>query len=270
MQPTLDWMRKAYDEANEKYFNGRLGDCNFDTHRSATNTLGFFNMRPQGKLMANRYSRQMSLNGKEIDRDNFFELAKPFISLNLNYESSEEAWFNTMVHEMCHYYTYQDGRAPKQGHGPEFRRIAELVDYRSNGEMKIGKVDRTGLHVMNAEVKQKRDDARAKRQSTAITNARVLLGKDKTGRYSLCIPQTERIRNMVFGSWKHYVYACREEIWESNDETLKSYLLTHGYQKARTEIPATYTIHAGCSLLNNLNMESVDEFIRRFFDKIWG
>ena len=82
----------------------------------------------------------MFINGWEriyIDRNNFAELCHPTIELNGNYSGTEHGFLETLVHEMCHYYTEMDGYCPRQGHGFEFRNIGSIVTSRSNGMFTI-------------------------------------------------------------------------------------------------------------------------------------
>lgn len=58
-----------------------------------------------------------------INSKNFVELCEPCIELNANYSWTEEDMLATLAHEMCHYYTYMNGIAPKQGHGSEYRNV---------------------------------------------------------------------------------------------------------------------------------------------------
>ena len=144
--PTIGWMKEKYDEMNETLFSGVLGECNFGiftTGRgSQGRTLGRFTIKSR-EVRVNRYTRRMYIPGwfdedKEyINRENFYELCKPLIELNGNYSGTEKGFTATLVHEMCHYQTYMDGFAPKQGHGVEFREIASVVSSMSNGMFSV-------------------------------------------------------------------------------------------------------------------------------------
>ena len=135
-KPTTEWMSYNYDILNDDLFNGVLGKCNFVVKNSGTRRLGWFKLdNPNLRY----YPRNMRLfihdypYDKIIRYDNFYSLANPEIGLNSSYIATENGWLGTLVHEMCHYYTYMHGIVPKQGHGIEFRRIAETVSSRSNG-----------------------------------------------------------------------------------------------------------------------------------------
>jgi len=138
--PDASWMAQKYDEMNAMLFNGKLGACEFGiftTGRgSGGGVLGWFEMRG-ANLKADRYNRRMfaaTFAGKEyITKYNFVEVCKPKIELNGNYRGTEHGFLCTLVHEMCHYYTYMNGWAPTQAHGREFRDIGMVVASRSNG-----------------------------------------------------------------------------------------------------------------------------------------
>ena len=144
-KPTIEWMKKWYDKLNAELFNGKLQQCNFNIFTNGSgsngNTLGFFILDGRN-LKASRSTGRLYYideygNKIPITYNNFTTYCVPTIKLNGNYSGTESAWINTLVHEMCHYYTYMNGYAPKQSHGIEFRQIAELVSIRSNGRILI-------------------------------------------------------------------------------------------------------------------------------------
>ena len=138
--PTVDWIADKYFELNEWLFNGRLGNCLFEiytTGEGMETSLGHFRFTGRG-VKYNKRTRQMYYytgygEKEKIDADNFALYTKPMIGLNGNYKRTEYMWLNTLVHEMCHYYTYMGGRKPVQAHGIDFRQIASIVGIRSNG-----------------------------------------------------------------------------------------------------------------------------------------
>lgn len=141
---TIEWMKRKYDEMNTKLFDGKLGDCYFELPKTGKgwkgNKLGYFYLNNTG-LKFNRNDRHiyfLAHNGatKEyINKDNFYTLCHPTICLNGNLVTTEKSSLSTLVHEMCHYYTYRNGYVPAQGHGVEFKRIANIVTSRANGEI---------------------------------------------------------------------------------------------------------------------------------------
>lgn len=144
-RPTTEWMAKKYQEMNQWLFGGELMGCDFEVFTRGQgmegNTLGWFCLCGQN-LEVDRYSGHIYQKIDEdnkvyVDRSNFVEICKPKIKLNGNYYGTEQAFLGTLVHEMCHYYTYMDGRSPRQGHGREFKYIGFVVSSRSNGMFNI-------------------------------------------------------------------------------------------------------------------------------------
>jgi hypothetical protein len=141
-RPTVEWMSRRYSEANEKLFGGALGKCDFEVFttgrgsRGATNgwfkLTGGFSVTNGGGLI-----KHTPLGLSTINHDNFYLLAKPRIELNGNKRGSEWAFMVTLVHEMCHYYTYMNGTKPARGHGKEFHSIADKVTKLSGGQIEV-------------------------------------------------------------------------------------------------------------------------------------
>ena len=145
---TVEWMAENYKKANEELFDGMLGECYFEAQPTRPNNLGNFRMNVQsGELAYNKGDRRMFKklpsyniwnNDKiYINRNNFFEYCKPTIRMNTMYTGIESSLYNTLVHEMCHYYTYMNGRIPVQAHGKEFREVANYVAYKSGGAISV-------------------------------------------------------------------------------------------------------------------------------------
>ena len=137
---TTDWMAKEYDRMNQALFDGKLGGCKFEIFTSGRGsqgrTLGHFYMDRQG-LKFKRNTRQIFVydwNGREkfVTYETFIDICHPTIGLNGNYKWTYKGALSTLVHEMCHYYTYMRGYAPTRGHGPEFYSIARQVSAKSN------------------------------------------------------------------------------------------------------------------------------------------
>ena len=134
-RPTVEWMAKRYAEANNKLFGGVLGKCDFKVFTTGRGCRGgvngWFRLSGENILVSPANYRLIS-NGIKLDSDNFVELGKPRIELNGNKRGSEWAFMVTLVHEMCHYYTYCNGFRPVRTHGREFnaisKKIAQLTD----------------------------------------------------------------------------------------------------------------------------------------------
>ncbi len=147
---TPQWLENKYNEFNQMYFDNQLGGCYFGIFTtgkgSKGHTLGHFFMNvPKGNLKRERYTNKIYYINPQnpydkkhyVNKDNFFTLTNPTIELNGNYRWTEQGAEDTLIHEMCHYYTYMNGYAPTQGHGVEFRSIAAKVSNESNGRFTI-------------------------------------------------------------------------------------------------------------------------------------
>lgn len=171
-KPTVSWMEEKYNKFNETLFLNSLGDCIFSVKPIGDKAYGRFQLTAPD-LYIERYSNRLFINNpyeianKYVNSENFFQKAQPMIILNGNYLATEEAWENTLVHEMCHYYTYKDGRVPKQGHGPEFRRIADRVAMYSDGRFSIQRLA-TAEESVNYELGQNEVDRLEKKFSNII------------------------------------------------------------------------------------------------------
>ena len=167
--PTIEWMRRRYYEMNDILFKGELGECDFKIFTtgkgSQGRTLGWFGM--QAPVKVRRRHRRMFVETHYpyydeiiIDSNNFAAVCRPQIQLNGNYTGTEYGFLATLVHEMCHYYTYMRGWAPTQAHGREFRTIGEIVSYRSNDLFTIQRLataeDMSHLD-LNDEMKEKKE-----------------------------------------------------------------------------------------------------------------
>ena len=146
-KPTVEWMTKRYDEANQKLFNGKLGKCDFAIFTTGRGCRGGINgwfkitgnnirVSPSMRLVKDSMNYLTAIT-TSINYENFYELARPRIELNGNKSGSEWAFMVTLVHEMCHYYTYCEGRKPVRGHGREFNQIARVVTERSDGQIEV-------------------------------------------------------------------------------------------------------------------------------------
>lgn len=139
-RPTVEWMSQKYGEMNQALFNGSLGECHFKIFTTGRGSegrrLGCFKM-DAGGLKYDRYSRRLfreiNYDRKYVDYNNFYAMCNPTILLNGNYTGTEYGFLSTLVHEMCHYYTYMRGYVPGKAHGPEFYHIGDTVSLRSDG-----------------------------------------------------------------------------------------------------------------------------------------
>ena len=179
--PTVDWIAEKYFELNEWLFNGKLGNCLFEVYTSGKGmerSLGHFRFTGTGVKYDKRTRRMYWVdpvyhNSLEvhINAANFVKYTKPMIGLNGNYKRTEHMWLNTLVHEMCHYYTYMNGQVPVQAHGTEFRQIGQIVGIRSNGVFDIKRLcDAENIGELDGEIAAKRQarDDKKKNNMTAL------------------------------------------------------------------------------------------------------
>lgn len=175
MKPTTEWMTKWYDIMNQRLFNGELGACilrPFTTGKGSNGrTLGWFKITASN-IKVDRSTRRIFKSDyysrQYVDRSSFPSICKPCIELNANYSAPEDSWLNTLVHEMCHYYTYMYGYAPKQGHGPEFREIGAIVSSKSNGLITIQRLasaEEMTHFDLDANIKQKNQERLDRKKS---------------------------------------------------------------------------------------------------------
>lgn len=257
---TRDWLYDKYNEMNQSLFSGRLGECDlgiFTTGKGANGrTLGWFSMKRNG-LMFNKTTRRLFIKGywgdKEyITRQNFYEAACPSITLNGNYTWSEKAALSTLVHEMCHYYTYMYGIAPKQAHGPEFREIAYIVSSKSNGiftVQRLASAEQMGEMQLDAAIQAKNDERKERKMSKTIP----MFIYYNDGKIGLTMANSQKVVDYIV----HYEYKNSStngaiKINICTDEKLKDFLVNDkGYKKTQTSY--RYWNITGKSWLNELD-----------------
>lgn len=134
MVPTKQWMQTKYNQFNQELFDGFLPPCRLMTKKLAPKHLGM-------------YSTNSVYPKEPVTRENIYDIARPTIYLTTAYSAPEEDWENTLIHEMCHYYTQFDkeGNARKidkenKGHGADFMNAAKMVSDRSGGKYTIQRI----------------------------------------------------------------------------------------------------------------------------------
>ena len=231
--PTVEWMAKMYAEMNKMLFNGELGACKFAIFTSGRGSqgsvLGWFKITSRG-IRVRRYSRRMyKSNGWDeidINRKNFVEMCQPQIELNGNYTGTEHGFLATLVHEMCHYYTYMNGYAPKQGHGREFKEIGYTVSSRSNGMFTIQRLA-TAEEMSELELNDEMKAKKAKRLANKKASVTAILVFTQTGKVKLTITSNQRLADMIESSEKER----GENVITTNDANVIEYLFNKGYRK---------------------------------------
>ena len=233
-KPTVEWMAQKYQEMNEQLFNGVLGDCNFNiftTGRgSQGGTLGWFKIGARG-IRADRYSRRMfkriGWDTEYIDKHNFANLCWPTIELNGNYSGTEHGFLATLVHEMCHYYTYMNGYCPKQGHGTEFKQIGFIVSSRSNGLFTIQRIA-TAEEMSELELNDEMKAKRAKRLANKKASVTAVIVFTQEGKVKLTMTSNQKLVNLITKTEED---ERNEKVVSTNDANIIDYLFSKGYRK---------------------------------------
>lgn len=231
--PTPQWMKEKYDELNASLFMGRLGECGFNvftTGRGAGGSvLGWFKITGYGVKIERRNGRMFRENywdREYINKNNFVDICKPVIELNGNYTGTEHGFMSTLLHEMCHYYTYMDGWAPKQAHGREFREIGYIVAARSQGMFtvqRIASAEQMSELELNDEMKAKKQQ-RLERKKASVS-AIVIYTKD--GHVELTISSNK----LLIGKIQKYAEDDNLKFYVSNDSDVIEFLFGKGYRK---------------------------------------
>lgn len=232
-KPNPQWMAEKYNEMNQLLFNGALGACDFAIFTSGRGSeggvLGWFKITARN-IRVDRYSRRMfanqGWNKAYIDKSNFVDLCRPRIELNGNYTGTEHSFLATLVHEMCHYYTYMHGYAPKQGHGREFKEIGYVVSQRSNGMFTIQRLA-SAEQMTEMELSDEMKAKRAKRLSNKKSSVTAILVFTKKGEVKLTISSNPSLINMISSSEKER----GENVVTTNDAEVIEYLFDKGYRK---------------------------------------
>lgn len=230
--PNVQWMSEKYDEMNAMLFNGRLGSCGFNIFTtgkgSGGRVLGWFKITGHGVKIDRRTRKMFSENfwdREYINKDNFVDLCKPVIELNGNYHGTEHGFLSTLVHEMCHYYTYMEGWAPTQAHGREFRNIGSVVASRSNGMFTVQRIataEQMSELELNDEMKAKREKRLANKK--AAVSAVVVFKKN--GNVELTMTSNQSVIDIIKG-----YYEKREEtVVVNNNSDVIEFLFSKGYK----------------------------------------
>lgn len=256
--PDVQWMSKMYQKANEELFNGSLGDCVFRAEpiTSHSRWLGMFSFGAQ--VQADRRTRRLevvnpfSFNREPtyVNYENFYDVCRPIITLNTMYRGTELSLYCTLVHEMCHYYTYMRGYCPKQAHGPEFRDIGRIVSYRSGNLFTIQRLanaEQMEGYEVTPEVQAKRDRQLANKKLAA--HYYIILRAD--GEVRLLNPTRQiliDIRTIEHGN------RLTEKMLEVTDPEITAKLFDEGYKK-KQRVYRFWTSRAGITKQNPIIQE---------------
>ena len=227
---TIEWMSQKYDELNEWLFNGKLGTCKFEIYKKGYKSLGHFRMGNR-YLKANRYTRQMFIISQDgasfeyIKYQDFARICQPIIGLNGNYKGTEKALLSTLLHEMCHYYTYMGGHVPAQAHGPEFRHIAELVSFRSNGTFSIQRLA-NAEEMKDYELESGIADSIAKKKANKVSKLYALVGIKNSD----VLLMTSSNMSMISSMSIYFQKICKK-VYLTNDPQIMQFIASKGYYK---------------------------------------
>ena len=232
-KPNEEWMANKYNEMNQQLFGGSLGDCDFAIFTSGKGSqggvLGWFKITGSN-VRADRYSRRMFVGGWGtkvfIDKNNFVRLCKPRIELNGNYTGTEQSFLATLAHEMCHYYTYMNGYAPKQGHGLEFKEIGYIVSSRSKGLFTIQRLA-TAEEMSQLELNDEMKEKRAKRLANKKSSVTAVLVFTTNGKVKLTMTSSQNLIDTISNEENRR----GENVVTSNDSNVIDYLFNKGYRK---------------------------------------
>lgn len=198
-RPTPEWMAEKYDEMNSLLFGGKLMDCDFGIFTTGRGSeggvLGWFKITGRnikGRRSTRRLFKRYGWDTIDINRSNFVELCKPRIELNGNYSGKEESFLTTLVHEMCHYYTYMNGYMPAQAHGREFKMACAMVQSESGGRFTIQRVA-TSEQMSGLELSDEMKEKRKKRLESKKSKTTVLIYWDKGGTVKLVTTTDKRL-----------------------------------------------------------------------------
>lgn len=233
IKPTTSWMSEKYDEMNAKLFGYALGYCNFKIFNGGSKTLGRFRMEGYG-LKANKYDGRMFKEDyygdrEYIDEQNFYDLCYPIIELNGNYSGTETALLSTLVHEMCHYYTYMKGICPKQAHGREFKQIAAYVSSMSEGIFTIQRLasaEEMNEYELDDKIKQKDEQRLNNKKSKTVA---LFVYKNNEIQMSLLNNSNQDLINKIVSH--NTTTQNTQQILSSNDINLINKLYEIGYKK---------------------------------------
>ena len=229
--PTVDWIAEKYYELNEWLFNGRLDNCLFEVFtrgEGMETSMGHFRFTGRGVKYNKRTGQMYYYTGygekEKIDADNFALYTKPMIGLNGNYKRTEYMWLNTLVHEMCHYYTYMGGRRPVQAHGIYFRQIASIVGIRSNGIFDIKRLcDAENVGELDEKIAARRQ-AREENKKSKMT---ALLVFRTNGDVQLITTTNQKLIDVVIANNNKPI--CKR-ILATNDKSYIEYLWGEGFK----------------------------------------
>lgn len=230
--PTVEWMSKKYNELNNDLFDNELKGCEFEVFYTGLgangNFIGFFTFNGV-HLFYNEYDRLLykKVGRKKIyvNRDNFVELCRPVIQFNGHYQATEDAWVNTLIHEMCHYCDAMDGYVQKQAHGPSWKDICRKIEYKTNGKYTISTLintDEMKDFILDEKIKNRNET----RINNKISRMSVYISFLTDNSIIFTTTSNKKLKECIL----NYGKTDCAEIIESDDNTLIRSLYDHGYK----------------------------------------
>ena len=234
-RPTVEWMAKKYDEMNAQLFEGALMECDFEVFTTGKGmeggTLGWFCIEGR-KIMIERRGRRIFqdrgwMERAYVNKENFVSLCRPKIKLNGNYTGTEHAFLATLVHEMCHYYTYRNGYAPVQAHGREFKSIGQIVSSRSNGLFTIQRLA-SAEQMSEMELSDEMKAKKAKRLANKKATVSAIFDYRSDGEIHLTITSNQGLIQHILSCYNR---KGTDKMVLSNDANLIDLLFSKGFRK---------------------------------------
>lgn len=138
MTPTLDWAKKAFDDCNKKYFEGKLEPPTFVLDQKK-NTLG---------CSWNRVKRLDPLGNPYYPS---------FIYMSTYYDRTEDELVGTMIHEMIHYWSFVNDLPVD--HGDVFKDKCLEINQKTNFKYKLERTASVKGSKANKDIQEKRKAA---------------------------------------------------------------------------------------------------------------
>ena len=238
-RPDAGWMSRRYDEMNRILFNGSLGECAFVIFTSGRGsqgrTLGVFSMTAKG-LKCDRFTRKIYKESvsdgiymsQYVGRHNFESVCQPQIALNGNYTGTEYGFLATLVHEMCHYFTYMNGKAPTQAHGHEFYRIGDIVSERSGGLFTIQRLA-TAEEMAHLELSDEMKEKKEKRIANKKASVCAVFDFRAPSDVHLTITKSQELINTICNFSRNNIHS--EKVVLTRDANVIDLLFSKGYNK---------------------------------------
>jgi hypothetical protein len=131
---------------------------------------------------------------------------------------------------MCHYYTYRNGYAPKQGHGPEFQNIARVVSERGSNIIFPIQTYCSAEERKEAEWSEEIQAQKDKRKTNSIARRKLLIIYKESGQVRLINANSDKLVNEIVDCEKKATKDPCKKIIVSSNEQLKEKLHKLGYK----------------------------------------